>query len=167
MKNSDNTVKMKQIKNELYERLMELPKFFEHASNGEFLTYIIPGYHQKKRYNVIADPHDINFRTEKFMHDIYHATEDGPDGYSLTLVSRSSNTVLYRWDLGKGQTHTNPDGTEIFGSHMHCFDRFNKSSVAVKIPDYLDTYSIVSIVKMYLNECNISNDSVIFQEELV
>ena len=155
------------VGDELFRILLDLPKFFKDAEEGEF-AYTIPGYGDHMNYAIVADRNDAAYGSETFKHKIFHGPNPTNGKFSLNLVATNSNTVLCRFDLGKKIFHNNPNTKEtIRGNHMHFYERPHVSSLAYKLPDELSASGIVRIVEAYLDRCNISRDNLVIQEALV
>lgn len=171
MKNNDpgKTARNTKLDNELYESLLRLPKFFKDAVEHEFV-YGIPGYGEKKKYQVIADQEEAEYRTEAFTQQDYIGRNPDYPKRNLVLISNSSKAVLCRFDLGNCPPHTNPDGTVVIGNHMHLYEEINASSIAYQLPPDIEfaASDITAITKKFLEACNIDYyDNVIFEESLL
>ncbi|MGH1663474.1 DUF6978 family protein [Enterococcus avium] len=91
----------------------------------------------------------------EYVIHIYRGKRD-PDRYSINLRFADKHHQLVRLDIGSN--HTNPDGTKIFGDHIHIYnndypkrDSFAFSLKKHEFPNVENIVDAFSKFRMYTN----------------
>lgn len=155
----------KLLDNSLNRALLALLKFIESEKEKDILIKVPPAFGGRVEYPVIPDPRNTEFKNERFILTLYRSRGYNK-GMALNLISKSSNTILCRFDYGDTFIHSNPDRTKVIGSHMHLFCKSNASSYAYSIPNYFEKDGIAIAIKKFFDEVNIDYSNVTFEVEL-
>ena len=129
---------------------------------------LIPGYPAERISAILAEPKviesDVEWAPLGTRHKLEATVSAAGSGLELRLTGNFNgrrwsfglmieNQQIFRWCTTEG--HTNPDGEEITGPHIHRFDSAHDDFRAFQPPGFVST-TVNEDFRSFLAECNIT-----------
>jgi len=101
---------------------------------------------------------------KKFIVNINHSNIN-PDKYTFQSRITSSNIPLLRLDVSPNGVHQNPDGSKIYGTHLHIYNEDFELGNAIEFN--IDNPDLYNYCLAFFKKFNILTDGcgIIYQEE--
>ncbi|HFU3705178.1 TPA: hypothetical protein ACGO7G_000790 [Streptococcus suis] len=102
----------------------------------------------------VIDSDDLEYRLR-----IYRGNYE-PERFSIHLRFKHTHHHLVRVDINPSQTHTNPDGKIITGSHIHIYKnepgKKDRWAIPISLSDFPDLNHIIDVYQAFISYTNIN-----------
>ena len=150
------------------DEILQIAKKFDDDLKVYEIPVWQPNHSAKVSYGVSPMNGDESFGPMDHSLYLKGRCEDEEDK-TLTFFHRVSRNFICRLDYGNHLVpHGNPDGSVVFGPHLHVYREGIRDSFALPLKDIFPDYNgdSIGLIKMFLDYCHISYEDVAFQGDL-